>query len=232
MTVWGRSSLVIAAGRCVAQLSLLSLILDSVFDWGNIWAVAAISLWLNIVGAWETVYNKSQQRVIWMFPIVLLALIASSTPICIAGSVAMQRNPIWNPKQYVPVLGLILGSIIATVSLSVSFVLKEFTLYRDRIQTKLAMGASRFEISLPVARSALKLALFPTINDMSHPRNDDGFSTRRYTDRSSCQTPDDSDVQFSSISPPFAHMSFLEVATDSSYYFLDSIPPPHVIRPQ
>ena len=43
---------------------------------------------------------------------------------------------------------------------------KELVENRDRIETYLAMGASRFEACKPVAIEALKLALLPTINQM------------------------------------------------------------------
>ena len=37
---------------------------------------------------------------------------------------------------------------------------------RDKVETYLAFGASRFEACLPIAREALRLALTPTINSM------------------------------------------------------------------
>jgi ABC-type iron transport system FetAB permease component len=37
---------------------------------------------------------------------------------------------------------------------------------RDKIETYLAMGASRFEACKPIGKEALKLALLPTINQM------------------------------------------------------------------
>ena len=37
---------------------------------------------------------------------------------------------------------------------------------RDKTETYLAFGASRFEACKPIAKSALRLALTPTINQM------------------------------------------------------------------
>lgn len=38
---------------------------------------------------------------------------------------------------------------------------------RDKIETYLAMGATRFEACKPIGKEALKLALLPTVNQMS-----------------------------------------------------------------
>lgn len=40
---------------------------------------------------------------------------------------------------------------------------------RDKTETYLAFGASRFEACKPVAKEALRLALTPTINQMRYP---------------------------------------------------------------
>ncbi|KAG9046193.1 hypothetical protein FS837_004905 [Tulasnella sp. UAMH 9824] len=55
------ASLVIAALRCIGQLSLLTVILKPVFH-GGPWAVAGIVFLFNILGTFEAVYNKSKRR--------------------------------------------------------------------------------------------------------------------------------------------------------------------------
>jgi ABC-type iron transport system FetAB permease component len=121
-----------------------------------------------------------------------MSFLVATVPISIAGSAAMRREPLWKPNQYVPVVGMILGNgrspvplpqldkreadqntcfplcpAISAVTVSLTSVLKEFTENRDKVETYLAMGASRYEACRPIARDALKLALLPTINQMS-----------------------------------------------------------------
>ena len=55
---------------------------------------------LNLLGAFEAVYNKSKRRFTNMFPYILLAFVGATIPISIAGSAAMQRHPLWKPDQY------------------------------------------------------------------------------------------------------------------------------------
>jgi ABC-type iron transport system FetAB permease component len=55
-------SLIVAALRCVLQLSIMSLILGKVFACQNIFAVAGIALLLNVLGAIEATFNKAKRR--------------------------------------------------------------------------------------------------------------------------------------------------------------------------
>jgi ABC-type iron transport system FetAB permease component len=56
------SSLIVAAMRCVLQLSVMALILDKVFAANNIYGVLGIALLLNVLGATEATFNKSKRR--------------------------------------------------------------------------------------------------------------------------------------------------------------------------
>lgn len=56
------TSLVVAAVRCIVQLSAMSLVLGKVFDSDSVWAVAGIALVLNVLGAIEATFNKAKAR--------------------------------------------------------------------------------------------------------------------------------------------------------------------------
>jgi len=62
---------------------------------------------------------------------------------------------------------MLCGNAISGIVVSLNFTLKEMQENRDKVQTYLAFGASRFEACRPVAREALRLALTPTVNQMS-----------------------------------------------------------------
>ncbi|WWD21960.1 hypothetical protein CI109_106448 [Kwoniella shandongensis] len=162
------SSLLVAAARCVIQLSVMGLILDKVFASDNIWGVIGIAVLLNVLGATEATYNKSKKRFNNMFPFVLAAMLSGTVPISILGTrYAMSQNPFWRPDQYVPIIGMILGNAISAIGVGVNTVHKEFSENKDKVETYLAMGASRFEACKPIGVEALKLALLPTVNQMS-----------------------------------------------------------------
>lgn len=69
-------------------------------------------------------------------------------------------------KRPVPIVGMLLGNAISSIGVAMNTVSKEFTENRDKIETYLAMGATRFEAVKPLGIEALKLALLPTVNQM------------------------------------------------------------------
>ncbi|KZS92532.1 UPF0014-domain-containing protein [Sistotremastrum niveocremeum HHB9708] len=151
------SSLVTAAIRCVLQLSVMALLLGSIFSTGSPWAVAGIAF-----------LNKSKRRYTYMFPSVLVAMACSTIPVSLLGSrFAMSIEPFWKPDQYIPIIGMLCGSTISGIVVAVSSVLRELHENRDKVETYLAFGASRLEACRPIAQEALRLALLPTVNQMS-----------------------------------------------------------------
>jgi len=161
-------SLVTSAVRCVLQLSVVALILQKIFETNNPWGVAGIAFLLNLMGTIETVVNKAKLRYTNMFPTVLLGMLGSTIPVSIIGiRFAMAVDPFWQPSQYIPIVGMLCGSTISGIVVSVSYVLKELNENRDKVEMYLAFGASRFEACKPIAKEALRLALTPNINQMS-----------------------------------------------------------------
>ncbi|KIJ51491.1 hypothetical protein M422DRAFT_58957 [Sphaerobolus stellatus SS14] len=155
------TSLVIGAIRCVVQLS-------SVFETNNPWAVAGIAFLLNILGAFETVVNRSPRRYAHMFPTVLIAMLTSTIPISLFTTrFIMAVDPFWKPDQYIPIVGMLAGSTVAAIVVALSLITREINENRDKIEMHLAFGASRREACRPLMQQALKLALMPSINQMS-----------------------------------------------------------------
>ncbi|KAK0214251.1 hypothetical protein EDD85DRAFT_924255 [Armillaria nabsnona] len=161
-------SLVTAAVRCMVQLALVATLLQSVFETDNPWAVAAIAFLLNVMGTFETVVNKAKRRHERMFRSVLFGFIGSTIPVSIIGGrYAMSVEPFWAPSQYIPIVGMMCGSTISGVVISLNYALKELQENRDKVEIYLAFGASRMEACKPIAIDALIMALTPPINQMS-----------------------------------------------------------------
>jgi len=139
-----------------------------VFEAENPWAVAGITLLLNLLGTFEIVVNKSKRRHQYMFPSIFIGMLGSTIPISIIGTrFAMSVDPFWKPIQYIPIVGMLCGNAISGIILSVSFVLKELQENRDKVEMYLAFGASRLEACRPIAKGALLMALTPVVNQMS-----------------------------------------------------------------
>ncbi|KAG9099083.1 hypothetical protein FS749_002154 [Ceratobasidium sp. UAMH 11750] len=101
-------------------------------------------------------------------PSTFVAMAISTIPVSIIGTrFAMSETDFWAAEKYIPVLGMLCGSTISGIVVATTSVLKELHENRDKIETYLAFGASRYEACKPIATSALRLALTPTINQMS-----------------------------------------------------------------
>ena len=61
---------------------------------------------------------------------------------------------------------MILGNAISAIGIALNTVQREFAENKDKVETYLAFGASRFEAVRPIGVEALKLALLPTINQL------------------------------------------------------------------
>ena len=61
---------------------------------------------------------------------------------------------------------MILGNGISSIGIAMNYVQREIVENRDKVETYLAFGASRFEACKPVGIEALKLALLPTVNQL------------------------------------------------------------------
>ncbi|KAF8340530.1 uncharacterized protein EI90DRAFT_3035901 [Cantharellus anzutake] len=161
-------SLLSASVRCVLQLSLLGLVLQSVFNARNGWAVFGITVLLMCLGTFEVVINKTKMRFTGMVPAIMASMIIGTVPVSIIGGrFAMRNQPFWAPEEYIPTIGMLCGNAISAIVVATNSVLRELETKRENIEVFLAFGATRLEACRPIAIEALRLALLPTINAMS-----------------------------------------------------------------
>ncbi|KAF9463943.1 UPF0014-domain-containing protein [Collybia nuda] len=158
----------VSALRCALQLAVVAVLLHRIFATDNPWVVAGIAFLLNNLAAFEIVVNRSTSRHQYMFPSVLIGMVGSTIPISMVGiRFALSVQPFWEPIHYVPIVGMLCGSAISGIVLSVSHILKELQENRDKVEVYLAFGATRMEACRPIAIDALKVALTPVLNQMS-----------------------------------------------------------------
>ncbi|ORZ26043.1 hypothetical protein BCR42DRAFT_364662 [Absidia repens] len=161
-------SLIIAAVRCLVQLTIMGYILEDVFRAENPFIVMAMTIVLVILGAYETVYNKSKQSYNGMFLSVLMSTAVSTLLIGIIGTKwAMDETPFWAPQTFIPTIGMLLGNLLSGMAVALSSCLTSVSSNKEQMETYLAFGASRWEAGQSIAVEAIRLAMLPTINQMS-----------------------------------------------------------------
>jgi uncharacterized protein (TIGR00245 family) len=80
---------------------------------------------------------------------------------------AMRQRPFWIPEIFIPTMGMLLGNAMSGMAVALSTCLSSVSSRREQIETYLAFGASRWEAGQAIAIEAVRLAMLPTINQMS-----------------------------------------------------------------
>ncbi|KAI8608666.1 hypothetical protein BC830DRAFT_1071774, partial [Chytriomyces sp. MP71] len=162
------TQLFVAALRCVVQLFILGLVLKPAFESQSTLFVALLSVVMMTISSLEIVFNKTKARHFYMLPTVWLCIFVSVFLASLLGNAfAIQADPWFQARQYIPILGMLLGNSLSAVALGLNSTLSQLENQKERIEMYLSFGASRWEAAQPVAKEAIRTALLPTIAQMS-----------------------------------------------------------------
>ncbi|KAJ3289008.1 hypothetical protein HK104_007814 [Borealophlyctis nickersoniae] len=160
------ATLVISTLRCVIQLTLMGYVLKPGHDVEGIaqnCRTFARAVLLILLAAIEVVFNKAKHRHQWMFMTVLTGMLGSTVVASYVGNAfAIQAHPWYQARTYIPTLGMLLGN-----SIGLNSAMTQLLERREHLELYFAFGASRWEAARPVCVEAIKLALLPTLNQMS-----------------------------------------------------------------
>ncbi|KAI8385046.1 uncharacterized protein BYT42DRAFT_564494 [Radiomyces spectabilis] len=161
-------SLFVSSVRCLVQLTIMGLILEDVFKANNPYLVMFMTFVMVFLSTNEVVYHKSEMSYGGMYPSVLLSTGFSTFFVGILGTkYALSEEPFWIPEFFIPTVGLLLGVSTSGIAVGLSTCLSEVGTHSDEIELYLAFGASRWEAAQSVAIEAIRLAMLPSINQMS-----------------------------------------------------------------
>ncbi|KAI9238242.1 MAG: UPF0014 family [Podila humilis] len=149
--------LFISAFRCIVQLTIMGSVLKQIFDAKSPYLILLMALVLIVLGAHEAVYNTTKP--------VNSGLTSRSK--LIGTRLAMGVDPFHSPREFIPVLGMLLGNSMTATALGLDTCLRQLSENKEKIELYLSMGATRWEACRPVAVEALRTAMMPTINQMS-----------------------------------------------------------------
>ncbi|UTW11516.1 ABC transporter permease [Marinobacterium rhizophilum] len=159
-------SLLVASARMTVQLLLVGLILEWVFALRAPLPVLGIALVMATL-AGVTAAGRTRLRFAGMYWDSLLSVLGAAmlvTGAALAGIVRVE--PWYNPQYLIPMLGMVLGNILNGINLGLD---RFTTCLFDRsalIDSRLALGATRWEAARSEIREALHTALTPAINSM------------------------------------------------------------------
>ena len=161
--------LFVAAIRMVVQLTLVGLVLTTLFSVVSpLWTGIAALAMVLFAGHEAALRQERRLSGWWSYGLGTGCMMMSSVLVTVfALMIALQADPWYDPRYAIPLLGMILGNCMTGVGLGLNTLTTSLVSRRASVEAQLMLGATRQVAAAPIMREALRSALMPTINSMS-----------------------------------------------------------------
>ena len=158
--------LVVGSLRAVVQLYLVGLILAVVFQAAQ-WYWVLLMLAVMTAVAAQAATSRLARPMPGARAIAALALtVSTAVTLAYVIGVIIQSRPWYEPQYIIPIAGMILGSAMTSAALAGDRLQGDLRVRADEVEARLALGFSGREAVQPMARTALRAAMIPTVNGM------------------------------------------------------------------
>ncbi len=163
------ASLAIAAVRMAVQLLAVGYVLKFVFaQTSPLWTLL-VAVVMVLVAGYELMQRQEGRLRSWLAyglgNATLLLVGGLSTLYAVL--VVVGPSPWHAPRFVVPILGMVLGNTLTSVSLALQVLTEGAERERAAIEARIALGATRFAAFSTVQAKALRTAITPLLNTMS-----------------------------------------------------------------
>lgn len=161
-------TLLVAGVRVVVQLLLVGVVLKTVFALHSPWLVALVMLAM-FASAGHEIVSRQDHRFsgLWRFGLGAGTTLLATLLVTAFALLLLRPDPWFEPQVSIPLVGILLGSVMNGVSISLNAFNNALVRERASIEAQLALGASRYAALKPMQRSALRSGMIPIINQMS-----------------------------------------------------------------
>ena len=158
----------VAGARLVVQLLLVGLVLKTVFTLQSPWLVGLVIAIMLGAASHEIVLRQERKLAgLWRYGLGSSVTVLATLFVTAFALMIVQPKPWFSPQVTIPLLGIILGSVMNSVSISLNQFNVAVARDRSSIEAQLALGAGRHAALKSLQRSALRSGLIPVINQMS-----------------------------------------------------------------
>jgi len=158
--------LVVGSLRAIVQLYLVGLILAVVFRAAQWYWVLLILAVMTAVAA-QAATSRFAKPLPHARVIAALALtVSTAVTLAYVIGVVVRVRPWYDPQYIIPIAGMILGSAMTSAALAGDRLQGDLRVRADEVEARLALGFSGREAVQPMARTALRAAMIPTVNGM------------------------------------------------------------------
>lgn len=157
-------SLFIASVRTVVQLILVGFVLEWVFRLDRWYIVLGLGCLMTLI-AGLTAADRNQRRYpgIWLNTIVSVWASAWSVTAFALLAVLQGIDHWYQPQYAIPLLGIVLGNTLNGISVGLNTYTEALVARADRVESLLAIGATRWEASRGTAQHAIRTGMTPII---------------------------------------------------------------------
>lgn len=161
--------LAVAALRMIVQLALIGYVLAALFALASpLWTGAAVLAMVAFAG--REIAARQARPLAGGRGLALgtgCALAAAGCVTALALLTQLRPQPWYDPRYALPLLGMVLGNTMTGIALGLDALTTGAVRDRAAVEARLALGATRREALLPVARGALRAGLMPVVNGMA-----------------------------------------------------------------
>ena len=157
----------VAAVRTVVQLTAIGMVLKYVFAAEQPLWIAVIALVMTLT-AGLSAGGRSRYTYAGEKRDALLSVWLTSWIVALIGLYGVLNVRPWYSAQFVvPILGMILGNTLNTVSLTFDRLTQALSQQRGQVEMMLSLGATPWEAFQDIARQSVSAGMLPTINSMT-----------------------------------------------------------------
>ncbi|RMD70087.1 MAG: iron export ABC transporter permease subunit FetB [Gammaproteobacteria bacterium] len=161
--------LLVAAGRAVAQLLLIGLVLKALFAHAEPGLIGLAALFMVLLAGREVM---ARQRIPfrggWGYALGTISMFFSAFAVALLALLTLIRADPWYAPQYaIPLLGMLLGNTMNGIALGLDRLTQGAVAQRAVIEGRLMLGQRAGEAIADLRRESLRGALIPIINAMS-----------------------------------------------------------------
>jgi UDP-glucose/iron transport system permease protein len=155
--------MVLSFMRMGAQLTLVGLYLEFIFEWDSIW-LNFLWVLIMIVAAGQTILQRSEIKdKRFYIPISLGTFLNVAVNGAIFAFIIIGKDNFFFAKVMIPIFGMIIGNSISGTIIAIRSFYNSLIRDEERYRYYLASGASKSEALFPFVSTAIKDAFSPTI---------------------------------------------------------------------
>jgi len=161
--------LLIAAARTAIQLTLIGLVLKTLFANVHLVWVTLMALFMLLVAGREVMARQKRRfRGWWGYALGTVSMFLSSFAVAVFALVVILGDTPWYTPQYaIPLLGMLLGNTMNGIAIAMDRLTTTAWEQREIIEARLMLGQSWDEAISAIRQQAIRSGLIPIINAMA-----------------------------------------------------------------